>query len=148
LPRRRKQSTGLFSSASLPPCSNPSVLLSEPKKYGTLGAVFFLARPEGFLSRRSRAYRLASLVAPSAKTLPRSVFFRFAPSLFESLCITIRAKKSRHTRCRNFLCLQLKIATIDILEVIILICCFPNRLQIYTPKFFSIFHPNFHYPNN
>ena len=37
------------------------------------------------MSRCCRTYRLASLVATSAKMLPRSIFFRFAPSLFESL---------------------------------------------------------------
>ena len=46
----------------------------------------FLAPPAGIF-RRCRAYRLASLVAPSAKTVPRTVFFRsaaLAPSLFDS----------------------------------------------------------------
>ena len=41
LPRRRKCFPGAFPSAVLPPCSNPSVLLSVQKSNGTQGAVAF-----------------------------------------------------------------------------------------------------------
>lgn len=49
----------------------------------------FVARQEGLCPGAARAYRLAALVAPSAKTVHRTVFFRcFAPpSLFESLSV-------------------------------------------------------------
>ncbi len=53
-------------------------------------AVFFAQRD---FVPDCRAYRLASLVAPSAKTVPRTVFFRFAPSLFESLLLLVETKK-------------------------------------------------------
>jgi len=42
-------------------------------------------------------YRLASLVAASAKTVPRTVFFRFAPSLFDSPLL-FSSKNKQHPR--------------------------------------------------
>ena len=51
----------------------------------------FLAESKGFCPALPR-YRLAPLVAPSAKRLPRSLFFRFAPSLFESLTFDFNEK--------------------------------------------------------
>ena len=58
-----------------------------------------MARPEGFCPVLPH-YRLASLVATSAKMLPRSIFFRFAPSLFESLCLNITKKYNGTFRYR------------------------------------------------
>ena len=57
---------------------------------------FHLARQEGLCPGAARTYRLATLVAPSAKTVRRTVFFRrFAPpSLFESLLRNF-AKKTK-----------------------------------------------------
>ena len=47
--------------------------------------IFIIGGGGGNLSRHCRAYRLALLVATSAKTVHRTIFFRFAPSLFDSL---------------------------------------------------------------
>ncbi|MBQ7598579.1 MAG: hypothetical protein IJU56_08370 [Clostridia bacterium] len=46
----------------------------NPYKIRAFG-IFSLAPPAGIV-RRCRAYRLAALVAASAKTVPRTVFFR------------------------------------------------------------------------
>jgi len=96
LPRRPKQSPGLFSSASLPPCSIP--LFFSPQKINNTreGCCSFFGGGEGNLSGLS-PYRLASLVAASAKTVPRTVFFRFAPSLFDSPLL-FSEKNKQHPR--------------------------------------------------
>ena len=68
---------------ALSPRFAPSLFESLVKKKD--GKIrLFLAESKGFF-RACRLYRLASLVATSAKTVHRTVFFRFAPSLFESL---------------------------------------------------------------
>lgn len=57
----------------------------SPRPFILLRSWGFLAESKGFCPVLPH-YRLASLVATSAKTVHRTVFFRFAPSLFESQC--------------------------------------------------------------
>ena len=101
LPRRRKQSTGLFSSVAYAPPSLFESLATKIKKHRAQRCctLYFFGGEQGILSRRCRAYRLAALVATSAKTVRRTVFFRHCvpPSLFESLATKI--KKHRAQRC-------------------------------------------------
>ena len=68
------------------------------KKSDKSKLVGFFGPPEGILSRCCRTYRLAALVATSVKTVPRTVFFRYAPSLFESLRLIIIKKRQRHLK--------------------------------------------------
>ena len=105
LPRRRKQSPGLFSSASFAcsllvriPCA-----LNTKKEVTHKCVSLLLARCKGFCPVLSH-YRLASLVATSAKTVPRTVFFRklrLLPPCSNPLHFLIQ-KKKRHTNVYHF----------------------------------------------
>ena len=99
LPRRRKQSTGLFSSVAYAPPSLFESLATKIKKHRAQRCctLYFFGGEQGILSRRCRAYRLAALVATSAKTVRRTVFFR---RLRSSLLVRIPCHKIKNHTLR------------------------------------------------
>ena len=98
-PRQRKQSAGLFSFACAPALFESLTKYKKIKKgtnpYGRIPFFNWLGNRDFSAHYRSLSPRIRSLPT-AAKTVHRTVFFRYAPALFESLIISNENKSTDH----------------------------------------------------